>query len=54
MYIRGRKRVGLIDDEELSGLRIGLVRTVFNLNIFKKLNEKLLFLQKYVRRICVT
>ncbi|XP_023001882.1 protein TRIGALACTOSYLDIACYLGLYCEROL 3, chloroplastic-like [Cucurbita maxima] len=25
VYIRGRKRVGLIDDEELSGLRIGLV-----------------------------
>ncbi|XP_022988272.1 protein TRIGALACTOSYLDIACYLGLYCEROL 3, chloroplastic-like isoform X3 [Cucurbita maxima] len=25
VYIRGRKRVGLIDDEELSGIRIGLV-----------------------------
>ncbi|XP_022139091.1 protein TRIGALACTOSYLDIACYLGLYCEROL 3, chloroplastic [Momordica charantia] len=25
VYIRGRKRVGLIDDEEISGLRIGLV-----------------------------
>ncbi|XP_008443719.1 protein TRIGALACTOSYLDIACYLGLYCEROL 3, chloroplastic isoform X2 [Cucumis melo] len=25
VYIRGRKRIGLIDDEELSGLRIGLV-----------------------------
>ncbi|XP_022960772.1 protein TRIGALACTOSYLDIACYLGLYCEROL 3, chloroplastic-like isoform X3 [Cucurbita moschata] len=25
VYIRGRKRAGLIDDEELSGIRIGLV-----------------------------
>jgi energy-coupling factor transporter ATP-binding protein EcfA2 len=25
VYIRGRKRVGLISDEEISGLRIGLV-----------------------------
>lgn len=25
VYIRGRKRSGLISDEEMSGLRIGLV-----------------------------
>ena len=31
VYIRGRKRVGLIDDEELSGIRIGLVRIFSNL-----------------------
>ena len=26
VYIRGRKRSGLIGDDELSGLRIGLVK----------------------------
>ena len=31
VYIRGRKRVGLISDEEMSGLRIGLVDICFKL-----------------------
>lgn len=33
VYIRGRKRSGLISDDEISGLRIGLVS--FNMLIFK-------------------
>lgn len=33
VYIRGRKRAGLISDEEISGLRIGLVKFAFKLNI---------------------
>ena len=29
VYIRGKKRAGLISDEEISGLRIGLVSALF-------------------------
>ena len=43
VYIRGRKRVGLIDDEELSGLRIGLVRIIFKLHIILEIIWKMTF-----------
>jgi hypothetical protein len=33
VYIRGRRRVGLISDEEITGLRIGLVKFSFKLYI---------------------
>lgn len=33
VYICGRKRAGLISDEEMSGLRIGLVDFVFNIYV---------------------
>lgn len=36
VYIRGTKRVGLISDEEISGLRIGLVKFSSKLLIKKK------------------
>lgn len=32
VYIRGKKRAGLISDEEISGLRIGLVSAVLRYN----------------------
>jgi len=31
VYIRGKKRAGLISDEEISGLRIGLVGAVLEM-----------------------
>ena len=36
VYICGKKRQGLISDEELSGLRIGLVGIVFHLATISK------------------
>lgn len=37
VYIRGKKRVGLVSDDDISGLRIGLVsfRIIDNMVIFK-------------------
>ena len=37
VYIRGRKRDGLISDEEISGLRIGLVSCRVTYTIFEVL-----------------